>query len=250
MASIPRLLSETDDDLLYPDSDGEPIGETDWHILALILLREGLEDFFAERTDVYIGSDLFFYYVEGDPSANTAPDTMVVHGVAKHLRRTFKTWVEKALPSVIFEICSRDTWRRDLGKRLELYERLRVREYFVFDPEARYVKPPLRGFRLRAGKYQPLPSRADGSMTSKALGLHLRPEGHMLRLINAGTGQAVLTRQELVEEEKKRADQRVEQEKKRADQRVEQEKKRADALAAEVARLRAAAARKHRRKQS
>jgi Uma2 family endonuclease len=233
MSSMPRPLPETDDDLLYPESDGQPLGETDWHILALILLREGLEDFFADRTDVYIGSDLFFYYLEGDPSANTAPDTMVVKGVAKHMRRTFKTWTEKAIPSVIFEICSRKTWRRDLGERLRLYERLRVAEYFVFDPEARYVKPPLRGFRLRSGKYQPLGAAVDGSVPSRELGLRLRAEGHMLRLIDARTDQTVPTRQERVEQEKNRAD---------------LERQRADALAAEVARLRAGSGKRPGRK--
>ena len=67
MTSIPKPLAETDDELLYPESDGQPMGETDWHILALISLREGLEDFFVDQADVYVASDLFLYYVEGDP---------------------------------------------------------------------------------------------------------------------------------------------------------------------------------------
>jgi Uma2 family endonuclease len=245
MFNAKKQLLKTDDGLLYPESDDEPLAETDWHILALILLREGLEDFFTERADVYIGSNLFFYYVEGDPSAKTAPDTMVVKGVAKHMRRTFKTWIERAIPAVIFEICSRKTWKRDLGERLRLYERLRVAEYFVFDPEACYVKPPLRGFRLRSGKYQPLRASPDGSVPSKELGLRLRAEGHMLRLIDARTGQAVPTPQERVALETRWADaerSRAELESQRADverNRADLERQRADALAAELARLRA-----------
>ena len=73
MSSITRPLPETDDDRLYPSSDGAPVGETDWHIWALILLREALEDWFAQRLDVYVASDLFLYYVEGDPAASKAP---------------------------------------------------------------------------------------------------------------------------------------------------------------------------------
>jgi len=161
--------------------------------------------------------------------ANTAPDGMVVKGVGKHLRRTFKTWVEKAIPSVMIEICSQKTWKEDLGAKRLLYERLRVAEYFVFDPEARYLKPPLRGFRLRGGKYQPL-AAADGSLTSKELGLRLVAEGHMLRLIDARTGKPILTRQESAQQQKQRAD--------LAEQQKEQEKQRADALAAQPARLR------------
>jgi Uma2 family endonuclease len=230
MSSMPKPLTETEDELLYPESDGQPMGETDWHIVALILLREGLEDVFVDRDDVYIGSDLFLYYVKGDPSANTAPDAMVVKGVAKHFRRIFKTWLEKAVPRVIFEICSRKTWRRDLGERRQLYERLGVVEYFVFDPEARYLKPPLRGFRLRGGKYVPLAVAADGSLASKELGLRLQAEGHMLRLVDARTGQAIPTRTEARDLERQSKD--------REKQRADQEKQRADALEAELTRLR------------
>jgi hypothetical protein len=106
----------------------------------------------------------------------------------------------------------------------------------VFDPEALYVKPPLRGFRLRAGKYQPLAPAADGSLTSKQLGLRLLPEGHMLRLIDVRSNEPILTRQERAE----RAELRVHQERqltKQAQQRANQEQQRADALAAELARL-------------
>ena len=86
------------------------------------------------------------------------------------------------------------------------------------------MKPPLRGFRLRGGKYQPLAAAEDGSLTSKELGLRLVAEGQMLRLINARTGEPVLTRPEGKES---------------LERQVEQERKRADALAAELARLRA-----------
>jgi Uma2 family endonuclease len=231
MSSIPKPLTRTADELHYPESDGQPMGETDWHIWALILLREGLDDFFAGQADVFVGSDMFLYYVEGDPSKNTAPDGMVARGVAraKEFRRTFKTWVEKSVPCTVFEIASEDTWRKDLEDKRLLYERLKVAEYFVFDPEARYMKPPLRGFRLRGGKYQPLPPATDGSLTSKELGLRLLLEGHMLRLIDARTGKPVLTRQERADQEKRRAD----REKRRADQ----ERQRVDALTAELARL-------------
>jgi hypothetical protein len=145
MSSLSRALAETADDLLYPESDGQPMGETDWHVLALMLLRQALDDFFVTE-DVYVGTDLFFYCVEGDPSACMAPDVMVVKGVGKHLRQTFKTWVEKAIPCALIELSSRDTWKRDLGERRLRYQQLGVTEYFVFDPEALYVKPPLRGF--------------------------------------------------------------------------------------------------------
>src|SRR5271154_5945563 len=98
MSSISKALTKKADEVFYPESDGQPMGETDWHVGALMLLRAGLLEFFENQVDVYVGTDLFLYYVEGDPSKNTAPDAMVVKEVGKHNRRTFKTWLEQAVP--------------------------------------------------------------------------------------------------------------------------------------------------------
>jgi hypothetical protein len=81
MSSMPKPL--TRDPVFYPESDGQPMGETDWHILALRLLLDGLDDCFEDAADVYVGGDLFLYYVEGDPSKSTAPDAMVVKASAR-----------------------------------------------------------------------------------------------------------------------------------------------------------------------
>jgi hypothetical protein len=133
-----------------------------------------------------------------------------------------------------------------------LYAELGVTEYFLFDPEACYLDPPLQGFRLEDGVSVPIAAAADGSLTSEELELRFVAEGGMLRVIDVRSGELVPTREEraaqekeLAEQEKSRAEQeksRAEQEKSRAEQeksRAEQEKSRADALEAEVARLRA-----------
>ena len=242
MSSAFRTVSpvddEADDELLYPSSDGEPVGETDWHVASFVLLREALEDFFAKRADVYVATDIFLYYVRGDTDACVAPDAMVVKGVAKGFRRVFRTWVEKAIPCVIIEICSEETWRRDLREKRTDYERLGIKEYFIFDPEAKYLKPPLRGFRLRGRKYQELKPNARGELLSKELGLRLVREDYMLRLVDAASGQPVLTHQEA----KTRAEERAGQAEERAGQaeeRADQAEERAAALEAELAELRA-----------
>jgi Uma2 family endonuclease len=239
------------------------VGETDWHILALLLLREGLEDFFADRPDVKVASDMFLYYRKGDPSANKAPDTMIIKGVGKQLRRSFKTWIERAVPCVIIEITSEKTWQEDLGDKRDVYEQLGVKEYFVLDPEAMYLEPPLQGFRLKGKRYVPLAPAADGSLLSKELELRLRAENYMLRLLDAATGQPVPTRVESwqlaqrqtelerAEKERERLRAEVERaEKERESLRAEQEKRRADALEAELTRLRAQVKGRGRKKSS
>ncbi len=217
-------------DPLYPDSDGRPMGDTDFHSAALIWLREALEDFFATVVDVYVASNLVLYYEQGNPSGRRDPDVMVVRGVGKHPRRSFRVWEENALPCVLFEIASEHTWQTDLTEKRDLYARLGVAEYFVFDPEARYLDPPLQGFRLENGVSVAMAQAADGSLTSNELGMRLLPEGAMLRLIVMKTGRPVLTRAEIAEQAKQRA--------REASKRAKQAEQRAKELASEIERLR------------
>jgi Uma2 family endonuclease len=206
MADSSELPAAVLEEIYYPETDEEPMGETDVHVLAMILLREGLEDFFAPQPRVYVASNLFVYYVEGDPSRNKSPDVMVVKGVARRFREIFKCWEEGAVPCTTFEIASKRTWREDLGPKREEYARIGVNEYIVFDPQAEYLNPVLQGWRLSRRRYVPLPPAADGSLVSQELGLRLVPEGYVLRLIDARTGERVLTRAEQIEHERHRAD--------------------------------------------
>jgi Uma2 family endonuclease len=209
---------------MYPDGDGKPMAETPFHVAAIMLLLEALQDLFAGRTDVFIAGNLFFYYEQGIPKRRVAPDGLVAKGVGGHIRRSYRLWEETAPPSVIFDVSSEDTWRKDLNSKRKLYARLGVAEYFLFDPEALYLHPPLQGFRLENGASKAIAPNPDGSLTSEELKVRLMAEGVMLRLIDARTGNPILTRQERIDlESRLRAEQQ----------------ERADRLEAEVARLRA-----------
>jgi Uma2 family endonuclease len=222
------------------------MGETGFHVEALILLHQALKRHLNERPDAYVASDMLLYYERGNPLANKSPDVMVILGVENHTRRTFKTWVENAVPTVIFEISSDETWREDLYGKHELYARLGVAEYFLFDPLGDCLDPRLQGFRQEDGAdtYTPLPFAPDESLESRALGLRLVPEGWMLRLIDVRTNEPIPTYLDKMEHlgELEREWTPAEREKRRADKyslwaRLESE--RADALEAENARLRA-----------
>jgi hypothetical protein len=201
---------------------------------------------------------MFWYWEKGNPRACVAPDVMVVKGVSRAFRRSFFTWREGgAVPCFIFEMASENTWREDLGEKYQLYERLGVREYFIFDPEAEYLKPCLRGFRLVDGRYEPIEPGADGRLCSDELRLGMKEEGLMLRLFDAASGTPTPTQNESVEQAQRLADEeqrRAEEWARRADQeqrlleqaqrlleqermKLEQERNRADALAAELERL-------------
>jgi Uma2 family endonuclease len=193
---ISRPLPGTVPDPRYPDSDGRFMGDTDFHNHAMREIVETLEDFYAPEPDVYIASNLIMYYEEGEPAKRKDPDVLLAKKVGKHKRRSFRVWEEKTFPSVLFEIASKKTWKNDVGEKRDLYTRINIKEYFIFDPEERYLDPPLQGFRTGHGKSIPMTPNADGSLTSKEMGLILFVDGSSLRFKDAATGEVLPTRWE------------------------------------------------------
>jgi Uma2 family endonuclease len=223
-------------EVFYPSGDGQPMAETWIHVRAIMWLHQALEDFFRDRPDVFIAADLFWYWEEGSRDLKVAPDVMVVQGVQPRdprERRSFRSWEEGgAVPTVVFEMASEGTWQDDLDDKYDQYERLGVREYFLFDPEGLYLVPPLQGYRLSGTAYRRLRTTA----LESELGFRLRAEDTMLRLISARTGEPILTRAEQVQRANAHADQ-IQAAADAARAAAEAERQRADALAAEVERL-------------
>ncbi len=174
----------------YPESDGQPMGETDKHILLMMNLRFVLDEFFRTLERVYVGSNLMCYYVEGDPTKSISPDVFVARGAAKGERRVYKFWEEPA-PQVVFELSSRKTRKADLTDKKEIYAWLGVREYYIFDPEYK-LNPPFRAFRLHGQEL--IEEIVTGNrVMSQELGLELVNDGQTLRLRNPQTGEFLRT---------------------------------------------------------
>jgi len=176
-----------------PESDGKPIGETEYHIRAILELFQLLDAYFRDDENVYVGADMLYYYDTESPTEYIVPDVFVVKGIKKALRRTYRIWDEHVAPCVVFEITSKSTQLEDLGKKRLLYELLGVREYFVFDPRSEYLKPQLQGFERYDMGYEPLPARVDGTLYSRELDLFLKPTPHFIRPINPKTGEELPT---------------------------------------------------------
>jgi len=199
----------------YPESDGLPMGETDTHRRWMIRIDDLLSYRLREQR-AYVGSNLLVYYLPGQPLRFVVPDNFVVFDCDPGERRTFKIWEEKRVPDVVFEITSQSTSQEDLVKRPRIYEAMGVREYFLYDPTASYLKPALQGFRLVGNRLILIEPSAD-ELTCETLGVNLRLSGQDLLLINATTGDLLLTEAEAnrvnAEEERLRAN----KEKDRAD---------------------------------
>jgi Uma2 family endonuclease len=187
MAAIPLQR-----DVYYPESDGEPMAETEIHLDVTIDLIQGLRRRYRDDAGVYVVGDMFLYYVEGDPRSVVSPDVFLVRGVPKTpRRRIYKLWEEGKAPSLVIEVTSDSTRDEDVRKKKAIYEQLGVEEYFLFDPLGDYLKPHLQGYRLHNGRYQRLAAEADGSLRSLTTGLILRPEDTGLRLVDAETGKPI-----------------------------------------------------------
>lgn len=187
MAAIPLKH----DDVYYPESDGQPMAETDLHREVMTDLINGLKRRYAHTPDVYISGNLFFYDIQGNPRSSFSPDVFLVKGVPPGRRRVVKLWEEGRVPCLVFEITSDSTHREDDSKK-ERYQRLGVEELVLFDPLGDYLDPQLQGYRLDNGAYRPIKPNPDGSLTSQTTGLLLRVEGEKLRLVDAVSGDKLL----------------------------------------------------------
>ena len=177
----------------YPESDGKPMGETDLHRDLITDLIFALK-WFLRSTRAYVAGNLFIYYEEGNPRAAVAPDVFVVLGVEQRRRRIFQTWREGGrAPDVVIEITSKKTRKDDRERKPAIYAALGVREYFIFDPHGEYLEPPLQGYRLVRGVYEPI---ATDPLRSEVLNLELRQEDGMLRLYHPQTGERLPTSDE------------------------------------------------------
>jgi Uma2 family endonuclease len=174
----------------YPTSDGQPMAETPEHVQVMIDLIVGLQGRYAAMPDVWVSGNFFLYYEEGNPKARVSPDVMLAKGVVPWDRPNYLLWVEKP-PSLIVEVTSRKTRRKDQGPKKSLYKRIGTEEYLLFDPFGEYLRPRLQGFRLLRDRYQAIPLEQDGSLLSRVTGLRMKPEGKRLRLVDAASEETL-----------------------------------------------------------
>ena len=183
--------NQTDIEIIYPSSDGEPLAETYVHLYAILVTLEILKQYLQGQQATVL-ADQFLYYAQGFPRLRVAPDVMVIFNVAPGGRNNYKIWEEKQVPSVIFEITSEGTKDKDTGFKKTLYEQLGVREYWLFDPKGDWIENKLKGYRLEKEEYEEI---ADSR--SEVLGLRLEVESELIAFYREDTGEKLLAPSEL-----------------------------------------------------
>jgi Uma2 family endonuclease len=159
----------TEDELPY--DDGMPM-ETQRHALQLQLLIDPLRLFWADRDDVYVAGNMFVYFSLEQVRHQDfrGPDFFVVLGVPKRERKSWVVWQEGKGPDVVIDLLSESTAALDKGEKKAIYQdRLRVPEYFWFDP----FSAEWAGFALRYRGYEALTEDSQGRLISRRLGLAL-----------------------------------------------------------------------------
>ncbi len=224
----------TNGTIVYPESDGKPMAETELHRNALINALIILIEAFKNKPDVCVSGNMMMYYVEGDPKKSISPDVFVSFGIGKKLRRTYRVWEEGKPPDFVLEFSSENTHRTDQNEKKLLYASIGVQEYFLYDPERQYLPTPLMGFRLIEGEYVPIPAGPDGSVMSSTLNLELRLRGDILGFYDRVSSKWLETPADTAEARADEEAARAEQEAARAEQEAEIRKQ----AEAEAARLR------------
>ncbi|MBN9520939.1 Uma2 family endonuclease [bacterium] len=135
-------------EIVYPESDGEPMGENSLQIKWILALLLGFERHYQDRPDVLVAADMFWYPVEGRPDVATAPDVMIAFGRPKGERSSYKQWEEGGVaPQVVIEVLSPSNTYHKRGKLARFYARHGVEEFYEYDPGARELT-----MRLRTGR--------------------------------------------------------------------------------------------------
>lgn len=235
----------------YPESDGEPMGETDLHRWLMMDLIGALETYFGrqeqdqnpEHQQVYVSGNILMYYQQGNVKARISPDVLVTLGVPKGPRRIYKVWEEGKAPDFVIEVTSKKTKARDRGIKKALYEALGVKEYLLFDPTSDYLDPRFQVFRYEGGRHVPVLTPEAVGYESVQLGLTFRVVDNQLRIFETRSQRLLPNSLELrlqAQQQSKRAEQAsklADQASKRAEQearRADQEGARADRLAARL----------------
>jgi Uma2 family endonuclease len=121
---------------------------------------------------------ILYYPIPGGRREQLAPDILVAP-VQLHDRSSYQVDREGAPPSFVLEVVSPESATRDLEVKPPRYERMGVREYALFAPEAAdgtiVMRPQLQGYRLDAGRGEFVEWKTDlaGRLYSEVLDLWL-----------------------------------------------------------------------------
>ena len=189
------------------DDDGylvaDAMSQNDRHAGRQLVYGPAMKERYRGRGGM-VGVDLSMPYVQGSPGKVLAPDLFVAHAAEERADRdSYKLW-EEPTPDFVLEDLSPGNWRRDAVDKRELYRRLGVQEYWMFDETGRRLRDDsgarigewLVGYRLRDGEYERLLANDAGRLPSAVLGLELCVRDKLVRFYDPETARYLPTYRE------------------------------------------------------
>ncbi len=150
--------------------------ETEKHRRQANLLADTLDAAWAaERSDYYVGSNMFVYFSQLQIKKNDfrGPDVFVVLNSTRRIRKSWVVWQENyRTPDVVIELVSESSEHVDRVDKMRIYSKmLHVSNYYIFDP----LSLRFDGFVLdrQRREFVPIIPDANGDMDCPALGLRL-----------------------------------------------------------------------------
>ncbi|MBW4640436.1 MAG: Uma2 family endonuclease [Gloeocapsa sp. UFS-A4-WI-NPMV-4B04] len=230
---ITQLQSTSEQEIIYPDSDGQPMADNTKQFRWIVTIKEGLEWLFQNDPNVFVAGDLLWYPTEGNNVIRAAPDAMVIFGRPKGDRGSYQQWKEGNIaPQIVFEIRSPGNTQTEMDKKLVFYDRYGVEEYYLYDPD----KGDLSGWLRTEERLDVIEQMF--SWVSPRLGIKFEMAGTELQLYRPD-GEKFATYVQLAAL-REQAQHQLEQEridKEQAQQQLEQERDRTQKLAARLQEL-------------
>lgn len=242
-----RRTPLTYQDLLDPQ-EGDFIAEDTVHRKVTEGLADILERRYSAEPTVAVWRNLkIVFHVEGLTSG-PAPDLCVVTGVEDRdrRRRSFRYGQEPGKVSLVIEVVSKSSVKKDYRDLLKIYAPLGVEEYVAIRPLGHYPDGPfaLTAWRLdrETRRLRPIATDPQGRIHSQTTGLLLGTgkDGWRLAVWDAESGERLRRSDEEAAWQEERAE-RAQERAERAEQRAEQEAATRRAAEAEIERLRAEA---------
>ena len=199
--NYPQMISD-DDEIYYPDTDESIMPEGILHFLLRVHLTSTLLAFFANRQDVKVFGNVMLYYEQNFPQKFISPDLMVCFGLEKSPTSVYKLWETKVVPAVVIELASETTWFKDVSNKLAIYQKLGVKEYYIYEVDSAHFPESLVAYRLENDVLMEV-EVVNKRILSESLGLEFVDTGETLRFFNPDTDEFLMTTEEIQAENEK-----------------------------------------------